>query len=61
MLLDMMLRKLAKKEMDSYAVPYPYPYPNARSRKLRHKWALDVPIKGKLALSAKTLELCAMV
>jgi hypothetical protein len=60
MLLDMMLRKLAKKEMDSYAAPYPYPYPNARSRKLRHRWPLDVPIKGKLAFSTKTLELCEM-
>jgi hypothetical protein len=59
MLLEMMLMKLAKKEMDSYAAPYSYP--NARSRKLRHRWPLDVPIKGKLALSAKRLELCEMV
>jgi hypothetical protein len=53
-----MLRKLAKKEMDSYAAPYPYP--NARSRKLGHRWPQDFPIKSKPAFSAKRLELCEM-
>jgi haloalkane dehalogenase len=51
MLPDMIVRKLAKEEMDYYSAPYP----DALSRKPLHRWPQDVPIKGKPEFSAKRL------
>lgn len=52
MLPDMIVRKLAKEEMDYYSAPYP----DAKSRKPLHRWPQDLPIKGKPAFSAKRLK-----